>query len=157
MQNIFKYISKVLRCIALDNLSTTVAHMGKGHDRTLTDGFNRFMPHYGFETDFCNGVAGWEKGNVENKVGYERRNMFVPVATIPDFNTFNKKLFKACDKEKRFTGSSEEVEEALEACKRQNNEKVILLECCSQYPTQYEDMNIFVISNMKQCFGKIVG
>ena len=29
-------------------------------------------------------------------------------------------------------GSIEEIEEALDACKRQNNENVVLLKCCSQ-------------------------
>lgn len=38
------------------------------------------MTHYNIEPFFCNGADGWEKGNVENKVGYERRNMFVPVS-----------------------------------------------------------------------------
>lgn len=54
-------------------------------------------------------------------------------------------------------GSVEEIEEALAACRRQNNEDVILLKCCSQYPAQYEDMNISVIPDMKQRFGKPVG
>lgn len=99
MQNIFEYMGKVPYRIVFDNLSTAVAHMDKGHDRTLTDGFKRFMLHYGFEAAFCNGAAGWEKGNVENKVGYERRNMFVPVPTILDFSAFNQKLYEACDKD----------------------------------------------------------
>ena len=54
-------------------------------------------------------------------------------------------------------GSIEEIEEALEACRRQNNENVILLKCCSQYPAQYEDMNVSVIQDMKKRFGKPVG
>lgn len=54
-------------------------------------------------------------------------------------------------------GSVEEIEEALEACKRQRNEQVILLKCCSQYPAQYEDMNVSVIPDMKKRFGKPVG
>ena len=54
-------------------------------------------------------------------------------------------------------GSVEEIHEALAACRRQNNENVILLKCCSQYPAQYEDMNLSVIPDMKQRFGKIVG
>ena len=54
-------------------------------------------------------------------------------------------------------GSVEEIKEALDACKRQNNENVILLKCCSQYPAQYEDMNISVIPDMQKRFGKIVG
>ena len=54
-------------------------------------------------------------------------------------------------------GNIEEIEEALEACKRQNNENVILLKCCSQYPAQYEDMNVSVIPDMIKRFNKPVG
>lgn len=54
-------------------------------------------------------------------------------------------------------GSIEEIEEALAACKRQNNENVVLLKCCSQYPAQYEDMNVSVIPDMKERFKKPVG
>ena len=99
MRNIFEHIGKVPSRIVFDNLSSAVAHVGKGHERTLTKGFERFMVHYGFEAAFCNSAAGWEKGNVENKVGYERRNMFVPVPTILDFSTFNQALFDACEKD----------------------------------------------------------
>ncbi len=99
MRNIFEHIGKVPNRILFDNLSSAVAHMGNGHNRTLTDGFERFMAHYKFEAAFCNGAAGWEKGNVENKVGYERRNMFVPIPTILDFNQFNQSLFIVCEKD----------------------------------------------------------
>lgn len=99
MRNIFEHIGKVPNHILFDNLSSAVAHMGNGHNRTLTDGFERFMAHYKFEAAFCNGAAGWEKGNVENKVGYERRNMFVPIPAILDFNQFNQSLFIACEKD----------------------------------------------------------
>lgn len=99
MKNIFEYMGKVPYRIVFDNLSSAVAHMGKGHNRVLTEGFERFMAHYKFEAAFCNGAAGWEKGNVENKVGYERRNMFVPVPTILDFFQFNQELFEVCNKD----------------------------------------------------------
>lgn len=99
MKNIFEYIGKVPYHIVFDNLSAAVTHVGKGHTRTLTDGFKRFMAHYNFEAAFCNGASGWEKGNVENKVGYERRNMFVPVPTILDFSEFNTKLYECCEKD----------------------------------------------------------
>lgn len=99
MKNIFEHMGKVPYRIVFDNLSSAVAHMGKGHERTLTEGFKRFMTHYKFEAAFCNGSAGWEKGNVENKVGYERRNMFVPVPTILDFEVFNQSLFETCEKD----------------------------------------------------------
>lgn len=99
MKNIFEYIGLVPYRMVFDNLSTAVAHMGRGHDRIMTDGFKRFMTHYRIEPVFCNGAAGWEKGNVENKVGYERRNLFVPVPTILDFGQFNVQLFEACEKD----------------------------------------------------------
>lgn len=54
-------------------------------------------------------------------------------------------------------GSEEEVKEALEACKRQGNEKVVLLKCCSQYPAKYEDMNVSVIPLLKEKFHVPVG
>lgn len=60
MKNIFEHMGKVPYRIVLDNLSSAVAHMGKGHERTLTEGFKRFMTHYKFEAAFCNGSAGWE-------------------------------------------------------------------------------------------------
>lgn len=54
-------------------------------------------------------------------------------------------------------GSEEEIGEALAACKKYGNEDVVLLKCCSQYPANYEDMNIAAIPLLKEKFGKIVG
>ncbi len=99
LQNIMKHMNKVPFRMVFDNLSAAVAHIGKGKERVLTEGFKRFVEHYGIESVFCNTSAGWEKGNVENKVGYERRNMFVPVPTILDFDQFNKKLLECCEKD----------------------------------------------------------
>jgi transposase len=99
LQNIMKHMSKAPFRMVFDNLSAAVAHIGKGKERILTEGFKRFVEHYGIQPIFCNTSAGWEKGNVENKVGYERRNMFVPVPTILDFDQFNKKLFECCEKD----------------------------------------------------------
>ena len=66
----------------------------------LTDGFTRFMLHYRFQADFCNPASGNEKGNVENKVGYSRRNAFVvPVPVITSFEEFNEQLLEWCEKD----------------------------------------------------------
>lgn len=56
-----------------------------------------------------------------------------------------------------WNGSIEEIEEALAACQRQHNENVVLLKCCSQYPAQFEDMNVSVIPDMQKRFQKPVG
>lgn len=99
LKQIFYHIGGVPIRIKTDNMSTAVAHIYTNGERKLTDGFARFMLHHRFESDFCNPAAGNEKGNVENKVGYTRRNFFVPVPTIKDFDSFNKELLSLCDKD----------------------------------------------------------
>lgn len=85
--------------MVFDNLSVTVSFIGKGKERKLTEGFMRFIQHYEIEAAFCNPASGWKKSNVENKVGYERRNMFIPLPTILDFDQFNKKLLEKCEED----------------------------------------------------------
>jgi hypothetical protein len=55
------------------------------------------MLQHRFKADFCSPGKGNEKGSVENKVGYTRRNMLVPVPVITDFDAFNEELLKNCD------------------------------------------------------------
>ncbi|MDO5517885.1 MAG: pseudaminic acid synthase [Clostridium sp.] len=50
-----------------------------------------------------------------------------------------------------------EIEEAIAACKRMGNEQIILLKCCSAYPTPMEDVNLRTIPNMAETFDSIVG
>jgi N-acetylneuraminate synthase/pseudaminic acid synthase len=50
-----------------------------------------------------------------------------------------------------------EIEEAVEACKRYNNNQIILLKCCSQYPANYQDMNVATIQDMQERFGLPIG
>ena len=99
MKRIFYHIGGVPIRIKADNMTTAVAHVLQGKERELSEGFARFMLHYRFEADFCNPASGNEKGNVENKVGYSRRNFLVPVPTITDFEAFNEELFRLCDED----------------------------------------------------------
>jgi len=99
MKHIFHYMGGVPIRIKADNMTTAVAHVLKGTERTLSDGFARFKLHYRFGADFCNPASGNEKGNVENKVGYSRRNFFVPVPTIENFEEYNKKLWGLCEED----------------------------------------------------------
>jgi hypothetical protein len=41
---------------------------------------------------FCNPESGHEKGHVENKVGYLRRNFFVPIPEVGDLESWNREL-----------------------------------------------------------------
>lgn len=97
LKRIFRHIGGVPTRLRCDNMTTAVAQILEGSERVLSDGFYRFKLHYRFETDFCNPASGNEKGNVENKVGYDRRNMLVPVPVIEDFTAFNEQLLTRCD------------------------------------------------------------
>jgi len=97
LKSIFAHIGASPRLIRFDNMSTAVVKVLAEGERILTEGFIRFKLHYRFRAEFCNPARGNEKGNVENKVGYTRRNMLVPVPTITDFEEFNKQLLARCD------------------------------------------------------------
>ena len=97
MQKIFNHIGGVPTRILFDNMSTAVAKIMPKQQRKLTDSFSRFVLHHKFKASFCNPNKGNEKGNVENKVGYKRRNYMVPVPIITDLNEYNKKLFEICE------------------------------------------------------------
>jgi len=92
MKNILNYLGKVPRRMWFDNASTLMADIHKGGGRKLTDGFLMFKNHYSFEAVFCNPDSGNEKGNVENKVGYHRRNILVPVPRFDNIEQFNREL-----------------------------------------------------------------
>lgn len=96
MKRIFDHIKCVPYKIWFDNLSAAVI-IGKNRERNLVEQFERFTLHYGFEINFCNPNSGHEKGNVENKVGYVRRNMFVPIPHFDDIDEYNKNLLKLGD------------------------------------------------------------
>lgn len=93
----FEHIGGVPSEIWFDNTRTVVTEIIKGGGRNVTERFQRFCEHYRIKPVFMNPDAGWEKGNVENKVGYLRRNELVPV---PRFNSLveeNKYLLGQCE------------------------------------------------------------
>jgi len=99
LKNIFKHIGLVPSCIWFDNLSTAVKKIKKYGERDKTKGFERFELHYRFDSNFCNPSAGHEKGSVECKVGYHRRNFLVPVPEFEDLEEYNKELLKKADED----------------------------------------------------------
>jgi len=84
----FQFMGGRARECLYDNLATSVAE----HDGRIV----RFNPRFlafarelGFYPKACNKAAGWEKGKVENSVGYIRKN-FWPLRTfldLPDVNS----------------------------------------------------------------------
>lgn len=97
--SMFEYIGGVPAEIWFDNTRTIVTDIIKGGGREVTERFRRFCEHYRFKPVFMNPESGWEKGNVENKVGYLRRNELVPVPRFEDLSAKNKELLAACDRD----------------------------------------------------------
>lgn len=54
-------------------------------------------------------------------------------------------------------GSVEEIQDAIDACHRAGNDKIVLLKCCSEYPAPWADMHLGNIPDMKKRFNVPVG
>lgn len=86
----FAYIGGVPPLIVFDNATGVGRRVGEAiHEAKL---FQLARAHYGFSVRFCNPASGFEKGNVECKVGYTRRNLFVPEPAFDDIVAYNRQL-----------------------------------------------------------------
>lgn len=88
--DIFEFIGGVPPLLIFDNATGVGRRVGDAiHESEL---FSRFRAHYHFRVRFCNPYSGWEKGNVERKVDYNRANLFVPVPHFTEIEKYNQKL-----------------------------------------------------------------
>lgn len=53
--------------------------------------------------------------------------------------------------------SPEDIQDAVDACRRVGNDQIVLLKCCSEYPANWEDMHLGNIPDMRERFGVHVG
>lgn len=97
--NIFGHINGVPHRQWYDNMSTAVKRILKGDKRDLTESFIKLKEHYCFNAVFCNRNAGNEKGHVENKVGYLRRNLLVPKPEFKSLTEYNEQLLQRCERD----------------------------------------------------------
>ncbi len=51
----------------------------------------------------------------------------------------------------------EEIEDAVNACRKVGNDRIVLLKCCSEYPAPWKDMHLGNIPDMKERFKLPVG
>lgn len=87
LKNIFEEMGGVPPLIIFDNATGVGRKIGeKIREAKL---FAQFRAHYRFSVRFTNPNSGNEKGHVENKVGYTRRNWFVPVPQFDDMQAYN--------------------------------------------------------------------
>ena len=90
LKDIFAYIGGVPPLVVFDNATGVGRRIGEIiHEAEL---FSRMRAHYGFSVRFCNPESGHEKGNVEAKIGYTRRNLFVPEPAFDDIEDYNRTL-----------------------------------------------------------------
>lgn len=87
----------------------------------------------------------------------------VPIYKVSSGDLTNIPLIKYISKKNKpivlSTGMANllEVEEAIEAIKSVSNVKIILLHCTSNYPTEYEDVNLNSMITLKNAFHLDVG
>lgn len=82
------------RCI-YDNLRSAVAS-GSGTTAVKQGEFKKLEAHYGFDSDFCNPAAGWEKGGVENAVAIIRRIAFTPMPSVSNYAKLQQHVDACC-------------------------------------------------------------
>ncbi len=92
----FEFWGGVTTTVVYDNLKPAVLEILQGHTRTEQAAFTHFRGVYRFEAIFANTAAGWEKGSVENAVGYGRRTYLVPVPEVASLEDLNARLRQDC-------------------------------------------------------------
>jgi len=110
-QHAFEFWGGVPRMVVYDNLKPAVLQVLQGHSRREHEVFAHFHSVYRFEALFVNVASGWEKGSVENLVGYARRNYLVPLPEGPDLETINAELRENCvlDQQRIMAGRTEPI------------------------------------------------
>src|SRR5437763_5556027 len=115
----FEFWGGVPRMAVYDNLKPAVLQVLQGHSRREHEVFLHFHSVYRFEALFANVHAGWEKGSVENLVGYARRNYLVPLPEGTDLELINADLRSNClsDQQRVMAGRTDPIVSRLE-CER---------------------------------------
>lgn len=94
LRRVFEYIGVVPRLLVFDNATG----IGRRTGKTIIESklFAQFRQHYRLEARFCNPYSGNEKGNVENAVGFLRRNLMVPEPDAPSLAELNATFLSQC-------------------------------------------------------------
>lgn len=93
---LFRHIGLASRVLVFDN-ATGAAHRVAWGKITVVDVFRRFVEHYRVEVGFRNPASGWEKGNVENAVGFLRRDLMVPMPNAESYRRLASWMLSRCD------------------------------------------------------------
>jgi len=95
LRTVFEHIGAAPRHLVFDNATGIGKRVGTKVVETKL--FGAFKLHYRSESRYCNPYSGHEKGNVENAVGFLRRNFMVPEPEAATLEGLNKVLMARCD------------------------------------------------------------
>jgi len=94
LRTVFEHIGAAPRHMVFDNATGIGRRTGTKVVETKL--FAAFKLHYRAESRYCNPYSGHEKGNVENAVGFLRRNLMVPEPEATSLQALNKVLMAQC-------------------------------------------------------------
>lgn len=92
----FEFFGGACRRGIYDNLKTVVNKVLMGKNRVFNRRFQTLASHYLFEPVACTPAAGWEKGQVENQVGFVRNRFFAKRRSFADLDELNQWLADEC-------------------------------------------------------------
>jgi hypothetical protein len=93
----FRFFGGISPKVVYDNDSVLIKSI-IGLEHKQTEFSLGLEEHYGFESHFCNVGAGYEKGSVENAVGYCRRNYLAGCKDFESISKANEHLDISCKK-----------------------------------------------------------
>lgn len=79
-----------------DNLTQAVQKILEGRNRKEQDAYRSFRTHYLIDSNFCNPASGYEKGSVENLVGFAQRNIIGPQLEVQSWEQLRAVLWQRC-------------------------------------------------------------
>jgi hypothetical protein len=97
----FEALGGVTRRGIYDNMKTAVDAVFMGKARRFNSRFQEMCSHYVIDPVACTPASGWEKGQVENQVGYARDNIFKPRLRFATLEELNGWLEAECERRAR--------------------------------------------------------
>lgn len=95
LRRIFEHVGFAPRVLVFDNATGVGRRTGEKIVESKL--FGSFKAHYRITARYCNANSGNEKGNVENAVGFLRRNLMVPEPEAASLGALNQMLLNQCD------------------------------------------------------------
>jgi len=95
LRRIFEHVGFAPRVLVFDNATGIGRRAGQQVIESKL--FGAFKAHYRLTARYCNPNSGNEKGNVENAVGFLRRNLMVPEPETASLAALNQTLLEHCD------------------------------------------------------------